>query len=82
MAENMAALAELNEMLATQGKPLANFPLVLECNKSDLPRALPAPEIATSLQLEESMAVRASALHGEGVFDGLRAISKQVVGRL
>jgi signal recognition particle receptor subunit beta len=82
MAENMTALGELKTMLAEQGKALASFPFVLECNKSDLPEALPAGQIASSLELDESETVRASAINGEGVFDGLRAISKQVAGRL
>ncbi|MGH2613904.1 MAG: GTP-binding protein [Thermomicrobiales bacterium] len=82
MAENMASLAELKAMLADQGKTLAGFPLVLACNKSDLPGALTASEIATSLELADSATVRASAIHGEGIFEGLRAISKQVAARL
>lgn len=82
MAENMDSLAELKIMLAAQGKALANFPIVLECNKSDLPEALEAAELAASLNLEGAETVRASAIHGEGVFDGLRAISRQVAARL
>ncbi len=82
MAENMDSLAELNGMLASQGKSLASFPVVLECNKADLPGATPAIDLAASLQLPASTAVRASAINGEGVFDALRAISKQVAARL
>jgi signal recognition particle receptor subunit beta len=82
MAENMVSLAELEELLETQGKPLAGFPVVLECNKSDLPGAVPAAELAASLGLTAATAVRASAIQGEGVFDALRAISKQVAARL
>jgi mutual gliding-motility protein MglA len=82
MAENMDSLAELKEMLTGQGKSLASFPVVLECNKSDLPGATPAVDLAASLGLPSSTAVRASAINGEGVFDALRAISKQVAARL
>ena len=50
MAENMASLAELKAMLAV-GKIVASFPVVLECNKSDLPGATPATDLAASLGL-------------------------------
>jgi signal recognition particle receptor subunit beta len=82
MAENMASCAELKTLLATQGKALAGFPVVLECNKSDLPGALPPADIAASLELAGVPAVRASAIHGEGVFDALRAVSKHVAAQL
>jgi signal recognition particle receptor subunit beta len=82
MAENMDSLAELTALLARQGKSLSSFPLVLECNKSDLPGAPPAAELAATLGLDSVSAVRASAIHGEGVFDALRAVSKQVAARL
>jgi signal recognition particle receptor subunit beta len=82
MAENLASLAELRTMLAAQGKTLDDFPIVLECNKSDLPAILSPPEIASTLGLDESAAVRAVAINGEGVFDALRAVSKQVTARL
>jgi signal recognition particle receptor subunit beta len=55
---------------------------VLECNKADLPGAMSPTDLAASLGLPESTAVRASAINGEGVFDALRAISKQFAARL
>lgn len=82
MAENMASLIELRELLASLGRPLADFPLILACNKSDLPGALPAPELAGSLGLPGSQAIRASAIEGAGVFDALRAVSKMVAANL
>ena len=82
MAENMDSLAELNGMLASQGKSLASSPVVLECNKSDLPGAAPVIEIAASLGLANATAVRASAINGEGVFAALRSISRQVASSL
>ena len=55
---------------------------MLECNKSDLPGAIPADDLAVSLGQAEAPAIRASAIQGEGVFDALRAISKLIVARL
>jgi signal recognition particle receptor subunit beta len=82
MAENMASLAELEGLLAAQGRSLGAFPLVLECNKSDLPGVTPAAAVAASLGLSGAPAIRAVAIHGKGVFEALRAVSKQVVARL
>jgi signal recognition particle receptor subunit beta len=82
MAENKDSLAELGELLAAQGKPLTDFPLVLACNKSDLPGAVPPADLAGSLGLPAQPAVRAAAITGEGVFDALRAVSKLVASRL
>lgn len=82
MAENMDSLAELGALLADQGKALADFPLVLECNKSDLPGAVAPDALAASLDITNRPAIRATAITGEGVFDALRAVSKLVVARL
>jgi signal recognition particle receptor subunit beta len=82
MAENMTSLAELENLLGGQGKRLTAFPFVFECNKSDLPGALPPGEMLAALGLVGAPAVRASAIHGEGVFDALRAVSKQVAASL
>ena len=82
MAENITSLDELKGMLAAQDKALGAFPIVLECNKSDLPTALPPGQLASTLGLGEAAAIRASAIHGEGVFDALRAVSQQIAARL
>jgi hypothetical protein len=82
MAENMDSFTELRHLLADQAKNLPHFPLVLECNKSDVPGALPAGEIAAALAVSDALVVRASAIRGEGVFEALREVSKQVAARL
>ena len=82
MAENINSLMELRSLLAAQDKTLGSCPIVLECNKSDLPEALPPTQIAASLGLDDALALRASAIRGEGVFDALRAVSKQIAARL
>lgn len=82
MAENMSSLAELRDLLAGQHKRLADVPLVLECNKSDLPGAVPPADLAASLDLADRPVVRAVAINGEGVFDTLRVIIKLVAANL
>ncbi len=82
MAENMASLAELSGLLAAQGKPLGSFPFVLECNKSDLSGAATSANLAASLGLRGAAYVSTSAIQGEGVFETLRTVSKQIAARL
>lgn len=82
MAENFHSFKELETLLSAQGKALGDFPMVLECNKSDLPDAVLPADIAATLGLNEGAAIRASAINGAGVFDALRLVSKQVAARL
>jgi signal recognition particle receptor subunit beta len=82
MAENLDSFGELRQLLSDQNKSLVEFPLVLECNKSDLPGALPASEIAAVLHDPHASVVQSSAINGEGVFDALRDVSRQIAARL
>ncbi len=79
MAENMASLAELKAMLAgTRQNRWRASRSCWSATRPICPGATPATDLAASLDLPASTAVRASAINGEGVFDALRAISKQV----
>jgi signal recognition particle receptor subunit beta len=82
MAENLDSLSELRQLLSEQTRSLVDFPLVLECNKSDLPGALSASEIAAVLNVPQAPVIRSSAINGEGVFEALREVSKQIASRL
>lgn len=82
MAENMDSLAELSSLLVDQGKSIALLPFVLECNKSELPGATPGTQLASSLGLADAVVVETSALHGDGIFDALKSVSKQIAATL
>jgi mutual gliding-motility protein MglA len=82
MAENLDSLDELRSMLTDLSKNMADFPLVVECNKSDLPGAIPPSEIAAVLNVPHAPTIRSSAINGEGVFDALREASKLVTAKL
>lgn len=82
LAENLDSLAELRALLSAQGKILGVFPFVLVCNKSDLPGTLAPGEMASSLGLPDAATVSTSAIHGEGIFDALRDVSKQIAAGL
>lgn len=82
MDANLASMQNLYENLAEYGYEPQQIPMVLQYNKRDLPSALPVDALSEQVNpggLEEFEAV---AIEGEGVFDTLRAVSKQVIKAL
>ncbi|MFO7894697.1 MAG: GTPase domain-containing protein [Longimicrobiales bacterium] len=82
MDANLASMQNLYENLAEYGYDPRQLPMVLQYNKRDLPSRVPVDELSSQLNpggLEEYESV---AIEGEGVFDTLRAVSKQVIKAL
>ncbi len=82
MDANLASMQNLYENLTDYGYAPRQLPLVLQYNKRDLPNRVPVDELSGQLNpggLEEYESV---ATDGEGVFDTLRAVSKQVIKSL
>lgn len=82
MDANLASMQNLYENLAEYGYDPLQLPMVLQYNKRDLGSRIPADELSRQLNpgtLEEHEAI---AIEGEGVFDTLRAVSKQVIKSL
>ena len=80
--ENLASFAELQTLLGLQGKRLADMAFVLQGNKTDLPDAVGAEQVAELLGMASMPAYATSAVHGSGVFDALLDVSRQVAQRL
>lgn len=80
-AENLASFTELQAFLGRQGKPLAETAFVLQANKSDLPDALDAGHVAALLGVADEPVFATAATTGAGVFDALRAVSREVSRR-
>ncbi len=80
MDANIASLRDLKENLRTQRRK--GVSLVLQCNKRDLPDALPVAEIVRELGLSRVACLEAVASDGKGVFETLRRVSRMVIGRL
>jgi signal recognition particle receptor subunit beta len=57
-------------------------PYVLQLNKRDLPRIIPAEDLTAELQKKGEPVVEAVASTGVGVFDTLKAVAKQVLTEL
>ena len=82
VAENLAAFAELATLLRAQGKHASALPLVVSCNKSDIPGALAPDVVASSLEIDSASVFSTTAINGAGVFDSLRHVSRMVVAQL
>ena len=82
--ENIESLQNLQSNLLEHGVDVRTVPVVMQYNKQDLPREL----ILTPAELDDALNFRsvpsfpADALHGQGVFETLKAISELVLKRL
>lgn len=82
MDANIASMQNLYENLAEYGYDPRQLPLVIQYNKRDLPDAVSVEELRSQLNPEGRPDFEAVALHGTGVFDTLKAVSKLVIESL
>jgi hypothetical protein len=82
MDANIESLYNLEENLKSQGYDLMDIPYVLQLNKRDLPNVCSVDEIASELQRKGEPIYEAVAAKGDGVFDTLKAVAKQVLTEL
>jgi len=82
MDANIESLYNLEENLQSQGYDLMKLPYVLQLNKRDLGNIVPVDDLASELQRKSEPVVEAVASTGQGVFDTLKAVAKQVLTEL
>ena len=82
LEENYGCLIEMEANMAAIGRDLAEFPLIMQWNKRDVPDALAVPILENYLNRRGVPSFTATALRGDGVFPTLRAICRQVIARL
>jgi len=82
MEANIESLDNLRFNLEEQGYDLDKVPYVIQYNKRDLPSAVPVEELRQTLNTAGVPEFEASAVTGEGVFDTLKALAKQVLTEL
>jgi small GTP-binding protein len=73
---NEESIENLRANLAEQGLHLRDLPLVLQYNKRDLRNILPLEQLEETLNSDGAPSFEAAALHGIGVFETLKAISR------
>jgi signal recognition particle receptor subunit beta len=73
---NLDSLNNLAENLAEMGLSLDNIPLVLQYNKRDLTDVNSVEDLERAVNRNRWPSFEASAIHGQGVFETLKGISK------
>lgn len=79
---NIESFENLKDNLKEQGYNLDNIPYVIQYNKRDLPSAMAVAELRALLNTKNVPDFEATASSGEGVFETLKAIAKQVLVEL
>jgi len=82
MDANIESLRNLEENLQENGFELKNMPYVLQLNKRDLPSAVAVDEMYRTLNFKGEPTFEAIAPKGNGVFETLKAVAKQVLYEL
>ena len=77
--ENVEAIRDLFEDLEDLGFDPKQMPLILQCNKRDLPEILPVSTLKEQLGLNGVPTYESVAIDGVGVLDGLKHVISQVV---
>jgi len=82
MDANLESLSNLEENLRSYSYDLMKIPYVLQLNKRDLPNVIPTSDLTVELQRKGEPVIEAIASSGQGVFDTLKAVAKQVLTEL
>lgn len=76
---NIESLENLKDNLEEQGYRLEQLPFVIQYNKRDLPNITSLSELRALLNPDEVPDFEACARTGEGVFETLKAVAKQIL---
>jgi len=77
--ENVEAIKDLFEDLEELGFVPGEVPLILQCNKRDLPEIMPVTTLKENMGLNGIPTFESVAIDGVGVLDGLKSIVNKVV---
>jgi signal recognition particle receptor subunit beta len=78
---NVEAMHDMERNLRALGRNPRIVPLVLQCNKRDLPNVAPLLLIQQQIGCDGSPCFASAAIRGSGVFDTLKAIINLVVAQ-
>jgi len=82
MAENQESWLTMEQHLMELGCDIATFPIIVQCNKRDLPHVLSVAQIRQYLGIKQRPIFEASATKGNGVFDTLKAVMNSVIAQV
>ena len=76
---NLESLENLKTNLKENGFDLTGVPYALQFNKRDLPTAVAVDEMYRVLNFKREPTFEAVATTGQGVFDTLKSVAKQIL---
>lgn len=79
---NKESFANLEKNLAEHGMSIESIPLVLQYNKRDVPNAMSIEELNADLNRGDWPVLEAVAIHGDGVFETFKAITRVVFQKM
>jgi signal recognition particle receptor subunit beta len=79
MDDNIESWKDMNKQIESLGINPKELPMVIQCNKQDLPNALPPEMLQNMLNCPEYIVIPAVAINAGGVFETLKAIITGVV---
>jgi hypothetical protein len=79
MEANVESVRNLEQNLAEHGFELRSMPYALQFNKRDLPTAVAVDEMYRVLNFKREPTFEAVATTGQGVFDTLKSVAKQIL---
>lgn len=79
---NIESLEDLKINLKEQGYELEKLPFTMQLNKRDLPNIVPVNEMNSILNPNSVPLFEAVAVRGDGVFETLKNVAKQVLTEL
>jgi mutual gliding-motility protein MglA len=79
MDANVEALWNLEDNLKSHGYDFSKIPYVLQLNKRDLPDIISLEDMKRELLRKDEPVIEAIAPKGDGVFETLKAVAKQVL---
>ncbi len=79
---NIESVRNLESNLGEHGLDLGSIPYALQFNKRDLPNRVDIEKLYRTLNFKREPTFEAVAIEGRGVFDTLKAVSKQVLQEL
>jgi len=82
MDANIEAIENLRDNLKEHGYEFEKIPYVLQLNKRDMPEVLAVDEMTRMLQRKNEPVFEAVAFRGEGVFETLKEVARQVLAEL
>ncbi len=82
LRHNLKSWHQLKVHLVSLGMPMETFPIVVQFNKQDLPKAMSPTVLQNVMHTQNYPAFAAVAVAKEGVFETLKAITRRVISQV